>query len=106
MLVAGILALRFDPNAGAIVLGLFAVANVAGLLLWSRRSSLSAYKGLQILLPIVGATSLAATYVLDTAGIFESIQSGSAVGAQFMYIAIVGVVVVLMLSFALRERRR
>ena len=64
MLVAGVLALRYDRNAAIIVIVLFAVANAAGLFLWARRSSLSAYAGLQILLPVVGASSMAATLAL------------------------------------------
>lgn len=104
MLVAGILAFRLDFEAGVIVLVLFAVANVAGLVLWSRRPTLSAYTGLQIMLIIAGATGIAATYVLDTAEVFEAIQSGGSVSAEFMYLAISGVVLSLLIAFSYRER--
>lgn len=104
MLVAGILAFRLDAEVGVIVLVLFAAANIAGLILWSRRLSLSAYIALQIMLVIAGATSIAATYVLDSAGLFEAIQSGGSVSATFMYLAIIGVVLSLLVSFGYRQR--
>lgn len=104
MLVAGILALRLDAEVGVIVLVLFAAANVTGLILWSLKAGLSAYIGLQIMLVIAGATSIAATYVLDTAGLFEAIQSGGSVSAGFMYLAISGVVLSLLILFGYRQR--
>lgn len=104
MLIAGILAFRLDAEVGVVVLALFAAANIAGLILWSRRASLSAYTGLQIMLVIAGATSIAATYVLDTAGQFEAIQSGGSVSAGFMYLAIGGVVLSLLVWFGYLQR--
>ena len=76
-----------------------------GWLIWRRRESLSPYKGLQILIPVLGATGIAAVYVLDRAGIFESIQAGSSVSAWETYAILGGVVAVLMLMFWWQNRQ-
>lgn len=104
MLVAGLLSIPANSNAAITVLGLFVLANFAGWLIWRRRDSLSPYKGLQLLVPVLGATGIAAVYVLDNAGIYESIQVGSSVTAWETYVIFVGVVVVLMVMFWWRER--
>ena len=104
MLVAGLLSIPANSNAAITVLGLFVLANFAGWLIWRRRDSLSPYKGLQLLVPVLGATGIAAVYVLDNAGIYESIQVGSGVTAWETYVIFVGVVVVLMVMFWWRER--
>ena len=105
MLVAGLLAISADLTAAIEVVGLFAFANLAGWLIWRRRESLSPYKGLQILIPVLGATGIAAVYVLDRAGIFESIQAGSSVSAWETYAILGGVVAVLMLMFWWQNRQ-
>ncbi len=96
MLVASLLAIPANLNAAAGVLGLFAVANFTGWQIWRRRDSLSPYKGLQMLIPVLGVTGIAAVFVLDRAGIYESIQVGSSVNAAETYAIFVGVVAVLM----------
>jgi hypothetical protein len=96
MLVAGLLAIPANSSAAIAVLGLFALANLAGWLIWRRRASLSPYRGLQMLIPVLGATGIAAIFVLDRAGIYESIQVGSSVTAAETYAIFIGVVVVLM----------
>ena len=90
------LAIPANLNAAAGVLGLFAVANFTGWQIWRRRDSLSPYKGLQMLIPVLGVTGIAAVFVLDRAGIYESIQVGSSVNAAETYAIFVGVVAVLM----------
>ncbi len=106
MLVAGLLAIPADLTAAIIVLGLFALANLAGCMIWRRRDSLSPYKGLQILLPILGITGIAAVYVLDRAGIYEAIQSGGSVTAWQTYGILIAVVAVLMIMFWWQNRQR
>jgi hypothetical protein len=105
MLVAGLLSIPSDPKAAITVLMLFAMANLAGWLIWRRRESLSPYKGLQMLVPILGATGIAAVYVLDSAGIYESIQIGASVTAWETYAILGVVVVVLMIMFWLQDRK-
>jgi hypothetical protein len=105
MLVAGLLATPANLTAAAGVLALFALANFAGWLIWRRRDSLSPYKGLQILIPVLGVTGIAAVYVLDRAGIYESIQVGSSVNAAETYAIFVGVVVVLMVMLWWQNRQ-
>lgn len=76
MLVAGLLAIPANLTAAVSVLGLFALANLSGWLIWRRRTSLSPYRGLQILIPVLGLSGIASIYVLDRAGFYESIQCG------------------------------
>lgn len=105
MLVAGVLAIPADRTAAVAVLGLFALANLAGLLIWRRRDSLSPYKGLQLLIPILGLTGIGAVYVLDRAGIFEAIQVGASVTAAETYAILIIVVAALMIMFWWQNRR-
>ncbi len=105
MLVAGLLSIPANLDAAIAVLGLFALANFLGWLVWRRRESLSPNKGLQMLIPILGATGIAAVYVLDSAGIYESIQVGASVTASETIAVLIGVVVVLMIMFWWQDRQ-
>ena len=105
MLVAGLLSIPANLAAAITVQGLFALANFLGWLVWRRRDSLSPYKGLQMLIPILGATGIAAVYVLDSAGIYESIQVGASVTASETVAILIGVVVVLMIMFSRQDRQ-
>ncbi len=105
MLIAGLLSIPANLDAAIAVLGLFALANFLGWLVWRRRESLSPYKGLQMLIPILGATGIAAVYVLDSAGIYESIQVGASVTASETIAVLIGVVVVLMIMFWWQDRQ-
>lgn len=105
MLVAGLLTIPKDALAAVIVIALFAAVNIVGFFLWSRRESLSPYAGIQILLPILGAVGLIAVYVLENAGVYESIQSGGRVSATNSYGILVIVVAALMLMFWFRFGR-
>ncbi len=104
MLVAGLLSIPANLTVAFAVLGLFALANVAGWLVWRRRESMSPYMGLQILIPVLGATGIAAVYVLDSAGIYASIQVGASVTASKTYAILVGVVAILMIVFWRQNR--
>ena len=105
MLIAGLLSIPANLGAAIAVLGLFALANFLGWLVWRRRESLSPYKGLQMLIPILGATGIAAVYVLDSVGIYESIQVGASVTASETVAILIGVVVVLMIMFSRQDRQ-
>ena len=106
ILVAGILSLWTDVKSALIVIAIFVLANIIGLTIWRHRNTLSAYAGIQILLPIVGAAGLATVYVLDNSGIYETIQVGGTVSARSTYIIIILVVVALLLMFYLQAGRR
>ncbi len=99
ILVAGILSLWVDVTTAVAVIGMFVVANMIGMGIWRRREKLSAYAGIQILLPIIGAVGLAAVYALERSGIYESIQVGGTVSARSTYGIIILVVPALMLMF-------
>lgn len=105
MLIAGLLAIPEDPVAAIDVLGLFALANFVGLMIWRRRDSLSPYKALQLLIPVLGLTGIGAVYVLDRGGIFETIQVGSSVSAAETYAILIIVVAVLMVMFWWQNRQ-
>ena len=106
ILVAGVLALSQDLQAGITSIALFAVANVTGAFLWQRREQLSPHAGFQLLLVTLGVASAGAVYVLDRAGVFEAIQVGGTVSARSMYVLLVVVIAPLMLSFYLRFGRK
>ena len=106
ILVAGILSLWVDVTTAMAVIALFVLANVIGMAIWRRRETLSAYAGIQIVLPIVGIVGLAAVYLLDRAGIFESIQVGGTVSARSTYGIIILVVPALMLIFYFQFGRK
>ena len=106
ILVAGILSLWIDVNTAMIVIGLFVIANVVGMLIWRRRDKMSAYAGIQILLPIVGAAGLATVYMLERSNIYEAIQIGGTVSARSTYGIIVLVVAALMLMFYFQFGRK
>ncbi len=106
ILVAGILSLWVDVTTAMAVIALFVFANVIGMAIWRRRETLSAYAGIQIVLPIVGIVGLAAVYLLDRAGIFESIQVGGTVSARTTYGIIILVVPALMLIFYFQFGRK
>ena len=105
MLVAGLLAIPADLAAATAVLGLFALANLAGWLIWRRRESISPYHGLQTLIPILGCAGVAAVYVLDRAGIYEAIQSGGSVSASRTYAILIAVVAALMIMLWWQSRQ-
>ena len=106
MLVAGLLSFSEDPIAAATVIVLFALANLIGTMLWRRRERLSPYAAIQMLLPVLGVFGLAAVFVLDRAGVYETIQIGGTISARATYAAIVLVVAALMLIFYFRFGRR
>ncbi len=106
VLVAGILSLWLDVPTGVAVIALFVFANVIGMAIWWRREKLSAYAGIQILLPIVGLVGLAAVYALERSGIYESIQVGGTVSARSTYGIIILVVPALMLIFYFKFGRK
>ena len=106
ILVAGILSLWIDVNTAMIVIGLFVIANVVGMLIWRRRDKMSAYAGIQTLIPIVGAAGLATVYMLERSNIYEAIQVGGTVSARSTYGIIVLVVAALMLMFYFQFGRK
>ena len=106
MLVAGSLSAPANPVAAGTVFGLFALANLIGWLIWRRRESMSPNDGLKLLVPVLGATGIAAVYVLDNAGIYESIQVGASVTAWETYAIFVIAVVSIMIMLWWQDRRR
>ena len=97
--VAGILALNHHVPAALSVLVLFAVVNVYGWTLWTRRLDIAAAGAMQRLLLVLGGSSLLAVFVLDQIGIFEAIQIGGRVSARAAYVIIFAAFGALMFMF-------
>lgn len=106
ILVAGILSLWINVRTAIVVIALFVIANVIGMAIWQSREKLSAYAGIQILLPIVGIVGSATVYVLERSSIFESIQVGGMVSARSTYGIIILVVAALMVVFYFQFGRK
>lgn len=106
ILVAGVLSLWVDVKTALVVMALFTVANVIGIAIWRHRDELSAYAGIQTLLPVVAVVGLATVYVLDRAGIYEAIQVGGTVSARSTYAVIILVVAALMFMFYFQFGRK
>lgn len=102
MLVAGALAAAIEPLSGLVVLGLFALPNVLGTLLWWRRT-FSCYASMQVLVAAAGVCSLLAVAVLERSGVWGQIQTGGRVSAGASYwiicLAFAGVILMLYLRF-------
>ena len=56
------------------VLGLFAVANVAGYLLWASRDRLPIWKAALLLVLVSGVTGAAVLHVVNAAGLWQTVQ--------------------------------
>ena len=106
MLVAGLLSFSTNPTTALTVIILFALTNLIGAVLWAQRNRLSPYVAIQILLPVLGVFGFAAVFVLDRAGIYETIRIGGTISARLTYIVIILVVIALMLMFYSRFGRR
>lgn len=81
--------------------------NESARLSWNRWGWLGGQVGgsCWMLIPILGASGIAAVYVLDSAGIYESIQVGGSVTAWETVAILIGVVVVLMIMFWWQDRQ-
>jgi hypothetical protein len=106
ILIAGMLSFRADVATAVAVIAIFVLGNAIGLAIWRRKDSLSPHAGIQILLAVLGVCGLAAVFVMERSGIYDSIQIGAAVSARWTSGIIVSVVVALMLMFYVRFRRK
>ena len=106
MLVASLLSFRSDAATAVTVLAFFTIVNLVGAAVWRWKHRLSPYVAVQILLPVLGAFSLATVFVLEHAGLYEAIQIGGKVSASSSYFLIFAIVIVLMAVFYFRFGRR
>lgn len=96
---AGLLS-KHDLKVAAIVFTLFLAANIVGTALWCLRDRLSAYCGMNTLLAALGAASLAAVFVIESAGLWHVVEGvGGKVSAGQMYILIVALILGLFALF-------
>jgi hypothetical protein len=72
---AAVLVARSAAVASA-VLALFLIANFVGIVLWRRRSRISMFLGMQMLLAAFWGCSMAAIFVIDRAGLWETLAIG------------------------------
>jgi len=104
MLIAGLLLLPIDAGVAVATLGIFAAVNVAGTAMWMQRERLAPIPAIQMLIVLVGAAGALATYVMDSAGRFESLGTGPGTSARSMYIILALMVAGLLLMFHLIGR--
>ncbi|HEX9669631.1 MAG TPA: hypothetical protein VGC93_09115 [Thermoanaerobaculia bacterium] len=104
MLIAGVVLLWRSPGAAVATLIVFAATNAAGTALWTQRRRLRPLRAMQALVAIAGLASALATYVIDSAGQFESLGAGGSTSARSMYLLLAGMVVSLLLLFYLIDR--
>lgn len=99
MLVAAVLAgLEGSFLSSMYVLGLFAIFNSIGFLLWLSRRYLRLRNAVTTLLIASGTLSTLAIYVLNSAGVWEAIQLSPWVfSAESSYVILIAVHVVLLL---------
>ena len=96
-----------DLAIASAAFGLFVAANLVGTALWRARDRVSAYSGMNILLIVIGATSLAAVFVIDSAGLWHVVEGvGGKVSAGQMYILIVALILGLQVLFWSINRSR
>jgi len=99
ILVSAVVVMPRDPVTGLTTLALFLTANAFGTVLWMRRDRFDAYHAFQLLIPLAGLCSLAATWILDRFGHFETLGVGGQVSAQSMYLVLAFMIPALMLWF-------
>lgn len=104
--ISAVVVMPRDRVIGLTTLALFLTANAIGAGLWMWRDRLDAYRAIQVLILLAGIYSLAATWVLDRAGQFESLGVGGQVSAAQMYVVLALTIPGLMLFFHFIERER
>lgn len=104
ILVATILVFPRDAGAALSTLAVFAAVNVIGTLMWAQRSRLRPFPAIQWLIVFEGIASMLATFILDSAGHFESLGRGGQVSAPTMYLMLALMVPGLLVFFYLIER--
>lgn len=104
---AAVLAAR-SVAVASIVLALFLIANFVGIVLWRRRSRMSMFLGMQILLTAFWACGMAAIFVIDRAGLWETLAAGGRnnMPASRAYVMLTVLVLALGVMFQLQGRKQ
>jgi hypothetical protein len=103
--LAAVTAALREPLTGAAVFAVWAVPNVAGIILWCRRANRSFHAAIQILLVIMALSGLITVAILDARHLWEAIQVGSNVSAETGYAIVLVVFLTLMAFLYLRVGR-
>lgn len=74
MLISAALLLPHSTAIAAAVLVVFLIANVVGAGLWTARTKIAAYPAIQILMAVCWASSVAAIFVIEAAGLWPALQ--------------------------------
>jgi hypothetical protein len=108
LLITALVLAAHDRTVAGLVLGIFLLANILGTTLWLRRVAMGRYKALQILIAIVCAASLAATFVIEQAGLWPLVNDfsrkfgGIGLPAGAIYLLILAMFAALAAIFHLR----
>lgn len=101
---AGLLSM-YNLTIAIAVFALFLAANVIGIVVWRSRDGISLYSGINVLLIVTGAVSLAAVFVVDRSGLWHVVEGvGGTVSARQMYVLIAVMIVGLLALFWSRRR--
>ncbi len=98
---AALLAAR-SVTVASTVFALFVVANFVGIVLWRRRARISVLSAMQVLLAAFWACSMAAVFVIDRAGLWETLAVGGSNNMPATRTCIMLTVLVLALGVMLR----
>ena len=105
ILVAAAIALGHNTWTGFTLLVIFLVPNIVGYLLW-RIKKFSCLASIQILFGLSGLFGLLTIYVLDHNHLWLEIQEGGSISAVSGYFLITLIILILMITFYLRFRRK
>ncbi len=103
---AAVLAPRSAAVAGE-VFAFFLAANLVGIVLWRRRSRMSIFPAMQILLAAIWSCGIAAIFFIDRAGLWETLTvgGGNNIPAPRAYAMLTVLVVALGLIFRVLARK-
>jgi hypothetical protein len=89
MLITGIRTLTVDRTLAALLLACFFVHNGIALAVWIRRDRYSAYVANQLMLLLVGVTSILANVTIDTLGYWSEYGISDSATNVYWFIAII-----------------
>lgn len=89
MLITGIRSLTVDRTLAALLLACFFVHNGIALVVWIRRDRYSAYVANQVMLLLVGVTSILANVAIDTLGYWSEYGISDSATNVYWFIAVI-----------------
>ncbi len=104
ILVSTFFLFRRDARLSLELLALFVALNLIGLAAWSLRRRLPAYPAYQTMLLVLGLAGAVAVYVIDRAGLWQSLGYGPSLPARQTYVLLAVTVGAVMLTLHFGRR--